>query len=167
LLAIGIERSSLVRVFAIAHDASKPAAKGTVPRCFQRKFAGKPSGNRCVVGRRPGKGERRELARSASGTASVMAAQRFEHAPVIAGVRDSGDIGMVLRRGANHRRATDIDVLDDCRRIGAAGHRLLERIEIDHRQIDLRNLVRLHRQAVLFVVPDRRANRHERRDAAS
>jgi hypothetical protein len=46
---------------------------------------------------------------------------------------------MVLRRGANHRRATDIDVLDDCRGIGAAGHRFLERIEIDRRQIDLRN----------------------------
>ena len=61
---------------------------------------------------------------------------------------------MVLRRGADHRRAADIDVLDAVVEVGAARDGFLERIEIDHQKIDRADVVRAHRLGVRGVVAD-------------
>ena len=53
-------------------------------------------------------------------------AQLGQHPVVLRRIDDHGDVRMVLRRGAHHRRPTDIDQLD------ARGGR--ERIEVDDRQ---------------------------------
>ena len=56
---------------------------------------------------------------------------------------------MVLRRGAQHGRAADVDVLD---RVGEAAirirHRLLERIEVDDQQVDPCDAMLAHRVGV-------------------
>jgi hypothetical protein len=62
---------------------------------------------------------------------------------------------VILGRRANHRRAADIDILDRRGVIGALRHGLLERIEIDHKKVDRRDSVRLHRRAVIRVVAQR------------
>ncbi|MNY37440.1 hypothetical protein D3C86_1720030 [compost metagenome] len=61
---------------------------------------------------------------------------------------------MVLGGSADHCRATNIDVLDRRRIIAALGANFLERIEIDDREIDRLDAVRLHRLDMLRVIPD-------------
>ena len=63
--------------------------------------------------------------------------------PVVVGGRsDDGDIVKILGGGADHRRAADIDVLDDFVKVDAwlAG-RLFEGVEIDHHHVDGLNAV--------------------------
>ena len=62
---------------------------------------------------------------------------------------------MVLRRGADHRGPADVDVLDAVLEAGAFVDGGLERIEIDHQQIDRRDAVRLHGLRMFGVVADR------------
>ncbi len=59
---------------------------------------------------------------------------------------------MVLRCGADHRRPADVDILDAVVEAGALRHRLLERIEAHHQEIDRPNIMRLHRGGVFLVV---------------
>jgi hypothetical protein len=51
-------------------------------------------------------------------------------------VDDDTDGAVVLRRGAQHRRAADVDHLDDVRVGGAGGDRPLERVEVDDDEVD-------------------------------
>jgi hypothetical protein len=53
---------------------------------------------------------------------------------------------VILRRGADHRRAADVDVLDRLRaRHARSRHRFLERVERHHHEIDRLDLVFLER----------------------
>ncbi len=61
---------------------------------------------------------------------------------------------MVLCRGADHRWAADIDILDTLLEACAFIDGGLERIEIDHQEIDRRDAVILHRLRMLGIVPD-------------
>ena len=63
---------------------------------------------------------------------------------------------MILGRGADHGGAADVDVLNALLESGAFVDGGLERIEIDHQQIDRRDAVRLHRLRMLLVVADRK-----------
>ena len=155
LFAAGIERRCLVRVLAVAHDVDEPAAEGAVPWRLELEFPGKPSRDRCVIGSSPRESQRRKLAPQSQRNRAAMALQRLDHPAVVLGVGDGGDIGMVLGRRADHCRPADVDVLDNRRRIGAAGCCLFERVEVDHGQIDLGDLVHLHCGPVLLVVTDR------------
>ena len=56
---------------------------------------------------------------------------------------------VVLRRGANQRRAADVDVLDAVLRGGALRHRRLERVEVDRHEVDRRNAVLRHLRQML------------------
>ncbi len=62
---------------------------------------------------------------------------------------------VVLRRGADHRRSADVDVLD--RHVGVdveLGHRVLERVEVDADEVDrLDPLALEHRHVVGIVAP--------------
>jgi len=62
---------------------------------------------------------------------------------------------VVLRRGADHRRPANVDVLDALLEAGALIDDRLERIEIDHQKIDRRDAVRLHRVRMFGVAADR------------
>ena len=92
--------------------------------------------------------------RSASVVIAAVLGELVEHRGVIAGVDHDGDIVVVLGRGADHRRAADIDVLDAGREIGAARDGFLERIEIDDQKIDRPDAVRAHRLGVRGIAAD-------------
>ena len=62
---------------------------------------------------------------------------------------------MVLGRRADHRRAADVDVLDAVVVVGALRHRRLERVEVDHQQVDRLDPVRGHRRHMLGIVAQR------------
>ncbi len=61
---------------------------------------------------------------------------------------------MVLGRRADHRRAADVDILDDLVARGAARDRRLERVEVDDDEIDRSDPVLVHRRFVLVIVAD-------------
>ena len=114
-----------------------------------------PVGDRGVVGggARIGLGGE-ALAQIERGRA-VVRLQFVEQRGVIGRLDDHRDIVMVLGGGADHRRSADIDILDAVVVGRALRDRRLERIEIDHQQIDGADAVRLHRAGMLLVVADR------------
>ena len=78
-----------------------------------------------------------------------------QHHGVVARFDHHGDIGVVLGRGADHGGAADVDILDARLEIGVARDRRLERIEIDHEEIDRPDAVRAHGCGVIGIVADR------------
>ena len=72
----------------------------------------------------------------------VMRRDLIEHALVVVGRYDNRDITMILRCGANHRRAADINVLYRIlqRAIGSRNGGF-EGIQIDHHEIDWRDVM--------------------------
>ena len=67
---------------------------------------------------------------------------------VIFHIDNNADKRMVLGRRADHRRAADVDVLDDGFTGGTGGPGLLEGVEIDDEEVDLGNAMLLHRLPV-------------------
>ncbi len=70
---------------------------------------------------------------------------------------------MVLGGCADHRRATDIDILDRRRIVAAGGAHFLERVEVDDRKIDALDAVFLHRGDMVRIVADRQQAAMHRR----
>ncbi len=66
----------------------------------------------------------------------ALGADLVEHGLIIGGIDDDTDVRVVLRRGADHRRPTDVDQLDS--RIRA------ERIQVDDDEIDRLDAVGVH-----------------------
>ena len=64
-------------------------------------------------------------------------------------------MGVVLGRRADHRGTTDIDILDATVIVRACRNGRLERVEIDHEQIDQINPVGLHGQTMGGIVAQR------------
>ena len=165
-----IERGRLVRVLAVAQRLDQPAAEGAIVRRGVVKRLREPVADRGVVGRGAGKGLGGEsLAQRKRGHA-VMRGEFVEQRRVIARLDQDRDVVMVLRRGADHGRAADVDILDAVGEIAAARHGRFERIEIDHQNIDRADAVRAHRLGVLGVAADRQQpamhRRMQRLDAA-
>ena len=80
---------------------------------------------------------------------AFVAVQFFQHARVVNRVNDDADISVVFRRGANHRRAADVDVFNRVfQRAAFFGNRGFERVEVDHDQIDRRDVIFLHHAIV-------------------
>jgi len=59
---------------------------------------------------------------------------------------------MVFRRAAHHAGPTDINVLDDVVTLCPAHHGCLERIKIDHNQVDCADGMLVHRSSMLLIV---------------
>ena len=68
-----------------------------------------------------------------------------EQRVIVGDVDDHRDVGMVLGRRADHRGAADVDILDHVVEFGAARQRRLERVEIDHQEVDRADGVGDHR----------------------
>ncbi len=68
--------------------------------------------------------------------APPFASSSADESAVIGRIDHDGHVVVVLRRGADHRRAADVDVLDALLERAAARQRRLERIEIHDEQID-------------------------------
>ena len=83
-------------------------------------------------------------ARTAWRASTPPASQLGEHARIVRRVDRPRDVLPVLGRGAQHRRAADVDVLDRLveRAVGAR-HGLRERIQVDHQHVDRLDAVRV------------------------
>ena len=82
-------------------------------------------------------------------------AQLVEQRVVALGLDDDGAERVVLGGRADHRRAADVDVLDDLALVGAGPRRgALERIEVDAHEVDELDVVFGGRAHVLGVVAD-------------
>ena len=94
--------------------------------------------------------------------------QLFEHRRVVLGVGHHADaalfVAVILRRGADHGRAADVDVLDGVvERAARLGHSLAEGIEIHHHQIDGRDAMLCHHcQMLRQIAPAENAAMHFR-----
>ena len=85
-----------------------------------------------------------------------------QYATVIGGVYHNGDPLVVLRRGANHGRAADIDVLDSGFQIAIRlCHGLFKRVQVDGDQVDGGNAVGVHHCAV-HIAPAQNATMYLR-----
>ena len=83
-----------------------------------------------------------------------MRLQFAEDLGVIAGVDDDHNIVVILGAGADHRRAADVDIFDAIGERRTPLYRRLERIKIDHEEIDRRDAMRQHHCLVFGVFPD-------------
>ena len=59
---------------------------------------------------------------------------------VVGGLDHDGDAVVVLGGGADHGGAADVDLLDAGGEVGAAGEGGLERVEVDHHEVDRRRI---------------------------
>ena len=84
---------------------------------------------------------------------AARAAQFVEQRSVIRGIDGDRHMGVVLGRGADHRRATDVDLLDRLREcdvgIRDGG---LEWVEVDDDQVDRPNLLLLEVSLIALVI---------------
>ena len=89
---------------------------------------------------------------------ALIGRQLIEQGAIVARIDDYGDRGMVLRRGAHHGRAADVDVLDGIL-VAAVGprHGGGKRIEIDGEQIDGLDAVLAHDLLVEAAAPEKAA----------
>ena len=74
---------------------------------------------------------------------------------IIARIGHDGHELVVLRSRANHARPANIDILDDLGPLRPAHHCCLERIEIDHHEVDRADRMFFHRRGVLGIVAHR------------
>ena len=114
-----------------------------------------PAGDRGVVP--GGVGERLggEALPRRRGEAAFGLAELVEHGVVAGGAHDRGGEGAVLGSGPDHRRAADVDVLDDLVVGDAArGGGPLKRIQVHAHEIDELDLLLLGGDEVLRVVAD-------------
>lgn len=137
-LAGGVERGRLVRVLAVAQDVL--AREGVAEELGQARVAvggvvgREPGGDSDVVG--GGVLERLGGEPLAGGQVEAAGLDRGEDVGVPLGAGDDGDRRVVLGGGADHRGATDVDLLDALVVGGARGDRLLERVEVHHDQVE-------------------------------
>ena len=158
-LGVAVERGALVRVLAIAQflrlrqlHAEHRRVLGALRHAGGRALAavgqrGEVVGDHAVVGG----GVREHLLRQheLGGALDLAGLQLGEHARVVHRVDDDRHVLPVLRRGTQHRRAADVDVLDRVfqRAVGPRGG-LRERVEVDDQEVDRRDAVLLQRRHV-------------------
>ncbi len=158
--AIHIEGGRLVRVLAIAQDRRTLAGNADPWRrdlvfLTEESAIGKPAGNRCIIGGGAGIGITGKTTAQVEGDATVIGIQLGQECLVILGIGQDSHMGMVLGRRPDHGRAADVDILDTGRVIRTLGDGFLERIEIDHQQVDRCDGMAFHRLQVLRVITQR------------
>ena len=99
---------------------------------------GEPGGDGGVVGGGVGEGLGGELA--ALGEREAAVGDGVGDGAVLGGVGDDGDRRVVLRGGADHGGAADVDLLDAGVEAGAGGDRVGEGVEVDDDEVDGRDL---------------------------
>ena len=159
---LGVVRGALVRVLAVG-QVGDLLVGANVQRREVLGLLGEPARDRGVVAR--GVGERLRGERLARWHRELGArrAQLVEHGVVGLGARDDRRERVVLRRGADHRRAADVDVLDDLGCGQAAGHGALERIEVHADEVDVLDVVLGGGVDVGLLVADRQQARVQAR----
>ena len=155
--AIGraIECSRLVRVLAVAQRLDQPSAKAAKIRRFGLELGREPIRDRGVIGGCARIGFGGETPAQVLRRRTGMGREFLKHGMIVLRLYHDRDIVMVLGRGPNHRRTTDVDIFDALLEARAFADRRLERIEIDHQQVNRRDAVGFHRGGVIGIVADR------------
>ncbi len=149
--AIAVERGPLMRVLTVTHDFRKLAAERAVWNVVVVERTCEPVRDRGIVRGGPCIGFSRKLLAQLERHPALLP-YRLEHALVIVGIDNHSDVGVVLGRRADHRGPADVDVLDRLRVGGVLGDGCLERIEVDHHQVDGADPMLVHRRLVRGVV---------------
>ena len=137
----GVERRGLVRVLAVAQHVgalpARPHPGGEDGVLLGREHAAHPRRDGDVVGRRVPESRGRQLL--PLGQREAALAHGGQHLVVAGRVDDDGDRRVVLRRGTDHRRAADVDLLDALVGAGAGGDGLGERVEVHDDEVERRD----------------------------
>ena len=149
-----VEGGALVRVLAVAQHLGDGAAERAEGRRLLAELGGEPVGDRRVVGGGAGIGLLGEAAAQGQRDRAVVSGEIVEDGRVVGAVHHHRHVAVVLGGGADHRRTADIDVLDAVVVGPAGGHRRLERVEIDHQQVDGPDAVGEHRRLMLRIAAD-------------
>ncbi len=150
-----IERGALVRVLAIAQRLGEASAEGAEVGRGIVEHGREPVGDRRVIGRGASISLGGEAFPQRQRRRAAMSCKLGGDGRIVGGLDDDRDVGMVLRRGADHRRAADVDVLDAVVIACAPRDRVLERVEVDDEEIDRGDAVGRHGARMLFVGADR------------
>ena len=155
---VRVHRRGLVRVLAVAQRVHEGHGHGALGRGRAlADLAPQVLGHhrvvrRAVLVRLPG--ERLAHARVLL-VGAVFVREVVQQRLVVRGVHEHVHERVVLRGGADHRRAADVDVLHARREVGARSHRLAERVEVDGDDVDVPDVVLLHGGDVRVHVPAR------------
>ena len=151
-----IKRGGLMRVLAIAQRAHQ-----CVRACQHLREVlllvdrGKPLRDRSIISGRRSIGLCRHRAAECQRRLSAGLVEFGGQRCVVGRIGQDSDELVVLGRRAHHRRSTDIDVLDHFVAFRALGHGCLERIEVDHDQIDRADRMFGHGGGMLGIVAHR------------
>ena len=137
-----IVRAFLVRVFAVTKNRrARVVERQRAGEPVLSRNAGKVVGNSAIVFRRMSKRRSRQLGSRFQGRAAVSA-NLFQNASVLRRVGRNGRKGVVFRRRSNQRRTADIDLFNRLsHRNVRLGNGFLERIEVNHDQLEGQNAV--------------------------
>jgi len=135
-----LKRGALTRILAVPERRLALERNGDAIGERLRSLACEPVSDRSVVrGRALRTLSRQQPPRSRS---SSSASSDARHAPVVGGINDYCNRCEVLCRRPEHRRPTDVDLLDDFFRFGASScGGFLERIEVTATKIYRRDVV--------------------------
>ena len=162
----GIERRPLVGVLAVAQVADllvrvSPRRREALPVHAH----GKPARDRHVVAGGAGKGLGGQAGARLERQPPVTLAQLGEHSLVVGGIDHDGGKGAVLGGRPDHRRAADVDVLDDLRLVRVfARDGLLERVQVHAHEIHLLDALLGRLAQVRVLVAARQQTRVQPRD---
>ena len=144
-----------MRVFAVAQRGGQRAGYGQrIGEHHALIGEGEPAGDHRIIGGGGGVGLGREHpAEIVAGRATLL--RHFGDQPgIVGGIGDDRDAFMILRGGADHRRAADIDIFDDLLAFRPLGDRGGEGVEVDDHQIDRADFMFVHRRDMFGVVAD-------------
>mmetsp|Transcript_17220 Transcript_17220/g.48967 ORF Transcript_17220/g.48967 Transcript_17220/m.48967 type:complete len:626 (-) Transcript_17220:150-2027(-) len=111
-----------------------------------------PLADRGVVGRGQRKSGRRQVPPEGHAGAPVVCLHLLHDFRVLRGAGEDGHVRAVLRRGADHGGAADVDVLDAVGEVvGLGSDGLAEGVEVDDDEVDWTDTMRLHVGLMLGV----------------
>ena len=131
------------------------------------ELAGEPAADGGIIGGGAGVGFRGQRLAQVEAGGAALGGKLGQHARVVLRLDHDRDGGVVLGGGADHGRAADVDVLDALVVGCALRDGRLERVEIDHQQVDGGDAVRARRRVVLGIAADGQQAAVHLRDAAS
>jgi len=142
-----VQRRALVRVLAVAQHV-RAVPRGAHPgreaggdaRDVVRRGQHVPHPGRDVDVVRGGVDERSGGQRPPLGEGEASGRDGVDHLAVARRMDDDGDARVVLRRGADHGRPADVDLLDALLRPGAGRDRRGEGVEVDHHEVERRDV---------------------------
>ena len=152
--AVAVEGRRLVGVLAVAERLGEGAGEGAAAGRRLAEGAGEPGRDRRVVGGGAAVGRQRPSLAEGEAGGAVVGVELGEEGGVVLDVGDGGHPGVVLGRGAQHRRAADVDVLDAGGVVGPGGDRRLEGVEVDDEKVERLDAVGVERGGVGGLVAD-------------